>query len=126
MGACSQASSRLNHVNCKARRVLGGCNAVNARCHQHTCLRSVHACRRTVSNSTPGRSRTCPGAAVNRPKLGFVPLEEWNKDGAHNDDPLRYLRYSLEWSAASSGKVFVKDTEPDAGLYGSSRTIILC
>ncbi|KAK5308970.1 hypothetical protein LTR70_010701, partial [Exophiala xenobiotica] len=46
--------------------------------------------------------------------------EDWQSDGAYDEDPPTCVHYSLEWRVTSNGKPISKDTEPNLVLSPSA------
>jgi hypothetical protein len=50
------------------------------------------------------------------PRLGFLPLAEWDEYNSYDEDTPSRIRYTIEWKVAVNNKVIAKDTEQDIVL----------
>ncbi|KAJ8118503.1 hypothetical protein OPT61_g520 [Boeremia exigua] len=50
------------------------------------------------------------------PRLGFLPLAEWDEYNSYNEDTPSRIRYTIEWKLAVNNKVVSRDTEQDVIL----------
>jgi hypothetical protein len=90
----------------------------------------IEECDRTVlvSPLVPQRiatSRPIPGGAaearreptpLDRNRLRFLPLAEWDEYNSYEEDMASRLRYSIKWKVAVNNRVVTKDTEQDLVL----------
>jgi hypothetical protein len=50
------------------------------------------------------------------PRLGFLPLAEWDEYNSYDEDTPTRIRYTIAWKLALNNKVISKDTEQDIVL----------
>jgi hypothetical protein len=53
-------------------------------------------------------------------KLGFCQLTDWDEERAYDEDPPKYIHYSIEWKVTVNNREVSKETEPDLVLAPAS------
>lgn len=53
-------------------------------------------------------------------KLGFCQLTDWDKEKVYDEDPPRFIHYSIVWKVKVNNREVSKDTEQDVVLAPAS------
>jgi hypothetical protein len=53
-------------------------------------------------------------------KLDFCQLSDWDEEYIYDEDPPRYIHYSIEWKVRVNNREISKETEPDLVLVPAS------
>ena len=53
-------------------------------------------------------------------KLGFCQLTDWDEERTYDENPPKYIHYSIEWKVTVNNREVSKETEPDLVLVPAS------